>query len=185
MFSSSVHNRPMKFGERDRREFIVQDSEVALVAINDLSGNPIFLGRAKAGEPLDRNKWQIRFVTYDAAEGVTRVEWPLNDDSAASTDYVYVWNSLTDLTITTITQAATGVVTVSDLEDLDNGDKFIIQGVAGMTELNFNGSNIYTVANINVGLSTFEIQGIDTTGFGAYTSGGIVTYGEVINYTYE
>lgn len=184
MYSSSIQNRPMKFGEKDRREFIVQDSEVSLVAINDLSGNPIFLGRAKAGEPLDEPKWQIRMISYDAPQGVTRVLWPVDDENAASTDYEFVWSSLSNLTITGISQAATAVVTVDDLEDLENGDQIIIQGVEGMTEVNFDGANIYTVANINVGMSTFELEDINSSAFGMYTSGGEVIYGEVINYSY-
>jgi len=182
MSNRSVVNRPMKFGEKDRREFIVQDSEVSLVAINDLDGNPIFLGRAKAGEPLTDNKWQIRKITYDENGGVLRVEWPLNDEDAASTDYEFIWSTFATLTITGITNAATAVVTVSSIGSLENGDQIVIQGVEGMTEVNFDGSNIYTVANI-VG-STFQLQGINSTAFGVYTSGGTVTYGEVVNYDY-
>lgn len=183
MGNRSVINRPVKFGERDRREFIVQDSEVSLVAINDVDGNPIFLGRAKAGEPLDEPKWQIRKIFYDDAQGVIRVLWAVNDENAASTDYEFIWNSVSSpLTITGITQAATAVVTVSSIGDLQNGDQIVIQGVEGMTEVNFDGSNIYTVANIAG--ATFELQGINSTGFGAYTSGGTVTYGDFLEYTY-
>lgn len=182
MSNSGVINRPFKFGERDRREFIVQDSEVSLVAINDDAGNPIFLGRAKAGEPLDQPKWQIRKITYDAAQGVTRVEWPLDDQNAASTDYEFIWSSFQSLEITGISQNNPAVVTVASIGDLENGDQIVISGVEGMTEVNFNGTNIYTVANIAG--STFELQGIDSTGFGAYTDGGVVTFGEVLEYTY-
>ena len=181
--AKASQNRPFKFGERDRRELIVQDSEVSLVCINNTDGNPIFLGRAKAGEPLDDDKWQIRKITYDDAEGVTRVEWPDDPESTASTDYEFIWNSVSDLTITNISQANPGVVTVSSIGTLQNGDQIVIQNVSGMTEVNFTGSNLYTVANIAG--STFELQGIDTTTFTAYTSGGTVVYGEVVNYTYS
>lgn len=183
MASRTVQNRPFKFGEKDRREFIVQDSEVSLVAINDADGNPIFLGRAKAGEPLDQEKWQIRKITYDASQGVTRVEWPQNDESAASTDYEFIWSTVSNLTITDITQDNPAVVTVSSIDDLQEGDLIVIIGVEGMTEVNFDGSNTYTVANIAG--STFELQGIDSTGFTAYTGGGEVVYGEMLNYTYS
>ena len=183
MSNRGVINRPFKFGERDRREFIVQDSEVSLVSINDSNCNPIFLGRAKAGEPLSDNKWQIRKITYDDAQGVTRVEWAVNDEGAASTDYEFIWNLVAaPLTITGITQAATAVVTVSSIGTLQNGDQIVIAGVDGMTEVNFDGSNIYTVAGIAG--STFQLQGINSTGFGAYISGGTVTYGDVLEYQY-
>jgi Ubiquitin-activating enzyme E1 FCCH domain len=172
----------MKFGEKDRREFIVENSEVSLIAINNTDGSPLFLGRAKAGEPLDQPKWQIRKITYDEAGGVIRMEWPLNDENAASTDYEFIWSSFSSLTITNISQAATAVVTVSSIGDLENGDLIVIQGVEGMTQVNFDGSNVYTVANI-VG-STFELQGIDSIAFSPYTGGGTVTFGEFLNYTY-
>lgn len=183
--SNSGINRPLKFGERDRREYIVQDSEVSLVAINDTNGNPIYLGRSKSGTPLSDDKWQIRFIEYDSNQGVTRVTWPQDDDSNASTNYEFVWSSVSDLTITDISQDNPGVVTVDDVDDLQDGDQIVIQSVAGMTEVNFDGSNIYTVANVNDIANTFELQGIDTTSFTAYSSGGTVIYGEVVNHTYS
>lgn len=182
MTTASI-NRPYKFGERDRREFIVQDSEVSLVAVNDTNSNPIFVGRAKAGVPLDENMWQIRKITYDSNQGVTRVEWPQNGDGIASTNYEFIWSTITPLTITAITQANPAVVTVSSIETLVNGDSIVIQGVAGMTQVNFDGSNIYTVANIAG--ATFELSGIDSSAFTAYSSGGTVEYGEAVNYTYS
>ena len=181
--AKSSQNRPFKFGEKDRRELIVQDSEVSLVAINDTNGNPIFLGRAKAGEPQSDDKWQIRKVDFDSSQGVIRVTWPQDSDANASVDYEFIWYSVADLTITGITQDNPGLVTVSDISTLQNGDLIIIQEVVGMTSVNFTGSNIYTVANIAG--NDFELQGIDTTLFSAYGSAGIVIYGEVINYTYS
>lgn len=176
-------NRPFKFGPKDRREFIVQDSEVSMVAINNTGGCPIFLGRAKAGEPLDEAKWQIRKITYGSNDGVTRVEWPQNSESNASTNFEFIWTTVSTLTITAITQANPAVVTVSSLGTLQDGDQIVIQDVSGMTEVNFDGSNIYTVAN-SAG-STFELSGIDSSAYTAYSSGGTVTYGEVVNHTYS
>jgi len=183
--SRGAQNRPFKYGANDRREFIVQDSEVSLVSINNTNGNPIFLGRAKVGAALTDEKWQIRKITYDSNQGVTRVEWPVNNESVASPDFEFIWDAGSELTITAISQANPGVVTVSDLGLLVNGDKIAIQGVSGMTQVNFTGSNLYTVANINAGAKTFELSATDTTAFTAYTSGGTVTYGEVTNYTYS
>ena len=179
-------NRPFRTGANDRREYVFQDSEVALRTINDLNGNPIFLGRAKTGVSVDAPKWQIRQMSYDASQGVTSVTWPQNNDGNSSSNYEFIWQLEDNLTITGITKANPGVVTVSDLGDLVNGDKVIIQGVVGMTELNFDGADeIYTVANINSGAGTFELQGVNTSGFGVYTSGGSVNYSEAVNYTYQ
>jgi len=183
--SKTVVNRPFKFGEKDRREFIVQDSDVSLATINDTSGNIIFLGRAKAGTLVSENKWQIRKLQYDSNKSVIRQTWPQDSFSNASTDYEFIWSSITALTITGISQGNPGVATVSDLGTLQNGDKVVIQSVVGMTEVNFDGSNIYTVANIAAGPKTFELSGINTTAYTLYTSGGSVTHSEAINYTYS
>lgn len=179
----SAQNRPFKYGERDRREFIVQDTEVSLVAINNSSGNPIYLGRAKAGVLLADDKWQIRKITYDSTLGVTRVEWPTNLLGAASTEFEFSWANFTPLTITGISQANPAVVTVSAIGGLQNGDKIVINGVIGMTEVNFDGSNVYTVANI-VGL-TFDLLGVDSLLYAGYTAGGTVTYGNVLELIYS
>lgn len=181
--SSGPINRPFKYGEADRREFIVQDCEVSLVCINDTRGNPVFVGRAKAGVSLTKSKWQIRKVTWDATSSPTRVEWPQNSEGNASTNYEFLWNSDSDLTITGITQANPAVVTVSSVGTIQNGDQIVIQSVEGMTEVNFDGSNIYTVANL--GASTFELSGIDSSAFTAYSAGGTVIFGAVVNHTYS
>lgn len=85
-------NRPFKYGERDRREFIVEDSEVALRAQNDANGNPIYLGRAKIGVLDGEEKWQIRFIEYDANQGVTSITWPQNSLGNASSEYEFEWD---------------------------------------------------------------------------------------------
>ena len=181
--SKGGENRPFKFGAKDRREFIVQDSEVSVVSINDTNGSPIFLGRAKIGVALDEEKWQVRKIQYDTAQGVIRIMWPEDPDGLASSDYEFAWTTVAALTVTDISNANPGVVTVAAIGTLQNGDQIVIQSVSGMTEVNFDGSNIYTVANIAG--NTFELSGINTTTYTAYTSGGTVTFGEVVNYTYS
>ena len=71
----------------------------------------------------------------------------------------------TGLTITDITVANPGVVTVSDIGDLVDGDTVLIKNVSGMTEVN---DIEFTVAGISG--DTFEI--VNTTAYTAYTSGG-------------
>lgn len=68
--------------------------------------------------------------------------------------------------ITAITQANPGVVTANGHGFVDD-DVVIIEDVTGMTEVN---GNEYTVTRIND--NTFSI--VDTSGFTAYASGGIV-----------
>lgn len=68
--------------------------------------------------------------------------------------------------ITGVTQANPGVVTVVG-HGLSNGDHVWIDGVGGMAQLN---RRRFTVANVTT--DTFELLGLDTTGYGAWTSGG-------------
>lgn len=175
-------NRPFKFGDKDRKELLVQESEVALRAINDTSGNPIFLGRALTGSAASASKWQIRKMAFDSNGAVTSITWPQNDEGNPSSNYEFEWSSVSDLTITGITKANPAVVTVSSAGSIANGDKIIIQGVTGMTEVNFDGTNIYTVAGLAG--STFQLSGIDSTAYTAYSAGGSVVYGNVVNLTY-
>ncbi len=176
-------NRPDGWGPDNQRTLNYQTSEVSLVALNDSNGNPVFLGRAKTGTGLDEEKWQIRKITYDSNQGVTRVEWPENSRGANSENFEFFWNNENSATVTGITNANPGVVTTSAAHNFTNGDKVYFQDVVGMTEVNFDGTdNIYTVAN--VAATTFELSGTDTTAFTAYSSGGTVSDADVVNYTY-
>jgi hypothetical protein len=74
----------------------------------------------------------------------------------------------TTTSITAITQASPAVVTAAG-HGFSNGDRVFISGVAGMSQLN----NLeFTVANQTT--DTFELTGIDSSGYSAYTSGGAV-----------
>jgi len=87
---SSGINRPFKYGAKDRREFIVQESEVEYRAVNDANGNPTYLARAKLGTADGDEKWQIRKITYDANQGITAVEWA-EAGGIPSADFIFSW----------------------------------------------------------------------------------------------
>jgi hypothetical protein len=70
--------------------------------------------------------------------------------------------------ITNITQANPAVVT-SVAHGLITGDQVHLRNVVGMTEVN---DNTYTITVSDV--DNFSLNGINSTGFGAYTSGGSV-----------
>lgn len=89
-------------------------------------------------------------------------------------------------TVTNITQAMPGVVTVSSVAEDDsfylvNGMIFSFSGVQGMYEVN---RNRYVIGNLDTDAMTFSlytIQGFpaDTSAFNAYTAGGeinIISY---------
>jgi len=71
--------------------------------------------------------------------------------------------------ISAVTQANPGVVTTSANHGLANGQYVYIDSVVGMTELN---GHLFRVANQTA--TTFELEGVDTSGFTAYSSGGTV-----------
>jgi hypothetical protein len=70
------------------------------------------------------------------------------------------------VTITGATQANPCVITAA-AHGYANGDDVLIEAVVGMTELN---GKVYRIAN--KAANTFELQGIDATGYTAYGSGG-------------
>lgn len=71
--------------------------------------------------------------------------------------------------ISGITKASTAVVTTSTNHGFSTGDRVIISGVGGMYEVN---GVEYTVTNLTS--TTFQLSGINSTGFTTYTSGGTV-----------
>ena len=77
--------------------------------------------------------------------------------------------------ITAATKADPVVVTAAS-HGLSNGDRVYITSVTGMTQLN---NREFTVANKTT--NTFELSGIDGTGFDTYSSGGAV--GKIVEVT--
>lgn len=114
---------------------------------------------------------RIVSVTFDASEA-----------NGAGTSYVREIGLLFDnntlvtralfkqVTITGATQANPVVIT-SNSHGFADGDTIFITGVGGMTQLN---NNHYIVANQST--NTFELSGVNGTGYSAYTSGGKATY---------
>lgn len=96
--SNGAINRPFKYGPNDRRELIVQDSEVAFRAENDGDGNPIYVGRAKIGILDGELKWQIRFIEYDGNQAITSITWPQNSEGNASSDFEFEWDERANYT---------------------------------------------------------------------------------------
>ncbi len=77
--------------------------------------------------------------------------------------------------ITAVTQANPAVVTSSS-HGFSNGDKVFITGVVGMTEIN---NTEFTVAGATT--NTFELSGINSSAFTAYSSAG--TVGKIVEVT--
>jgi hypothetical protein len=79
------------------------------------------------------------------------------------------WQGVGPYNITGITQATPALVTAPS-HGFTDGQSVQIMGVQGMTEVNNDPASAWTIANSTT--DTFELLGIDSTGWGAYTSGG-------------
>lgn len=79
--------------------------------------------------------------------------------------------------ITAISQASPGVLTYSGADNFSTGDRCLLTGIVGMTEMN---NRVARVGTVNTGANTLQLltasgANQDTTGFGAYVSGGTIT----------
>lgn len=74
----------------------------------------------------------------------------------------------TAINVTGLTKANPGVVT-ANAHGFSNGDKVILLNVGGMVEVN---NREFTVAGVTA--NTFQLSGVNTTGYTTYTSGGTV-----------
>ena len=79
--------------------------------------------------------------------------------------------TFTPQAITAISATNPAVVTYVGADSYANGDRVAIASVSGMTQVN---NREFTVANVNAGANTFELSGVNATGYDAYVSGGTV-----------
>jgi len=77
----------------------------------------------------------------------------------------------TPLVITDVSNAAPPVVTFTPGSDPTAGDIVQIDSVVGMEEIN---GRAYVVGTV-IAATSFELQGVDSTTYGTYTSGGTST----------
>ncbi len=73
--------------------------------------------------------------------------------------------------ISGITKANPAVVTYVGADTYANGDRVYISGVVGMVEVN---GLEFIVAGVNTGANTFQLSGINSTGYTTYVSDGTV-----------
>jgi len=99
----------------------------------------------------------------------------VNSGKKVKCGWVYFYVTTTDssverdFAIDNITQANPAVVTTEDAHNLSNGQSVRIYNVAGMTEVN---NLIFEVTVLSP--TSFSLNGIDSTGYTAYSSGGFV-----------
>ena len=81
------------------------------------------------------------------------------------------WQGLGPVAITGISNSNPCVVTAPN-HGFSNGIEVNIVDVLGMTQINQDASQAYTISGVTT--NTFQLVGMDSTGFGIYAGGGIV-----------
>ena len=117
----------------------------------------------------DQNPPEDVQVTVNGATGPTTYKYAVTAVSDASNEEsLTALSAGTSYTITNITQADPAVVTFSATPTgLETGNEIEISGVLGMTEVNDRRFRV-----LEKTATTFELQGIDSTDFTAYSSAG-------------
>jgi len=134
--------------------------------IHPFGGASTRAGTAFVGEVVSSTQ-QSRLIGFQFNQVQTYVLEFADQKMRVIKDGGYVLEA--SIAITGITQANPGVVTTSGAHGLSNGDHVWIEGVAGMTQVN---RRRFTVAG--AGGTTFQLQGVDTTAYSTWTSGGTV-----------
>ena len=98
-------------------------------------------------------------------------------ETAGKTITAASWGTGTAFSISGVTRASPGVVTLTAKPTFNSGDVVVITGVSGMTQLN---GNKYKVASLSTSspwkftLQTTGGSNVSTSGYSAYSSGGTV-----------
>ncbi|MCK5604304.1 hypothetical protein KAR91_20615 [Candidatus Pacearchaeota archaeon] len=138
----------------------------------DLLTQPVILGAGTGASPyaIAQEAGSDIYRGYDPRLSDSTPRFNLSDFYAAAQYCETQVPDGTGVGVTNITKANPGVVSASG-HSHENGDTIMLTDVVGMTEVN---GNLYTVANIVAGVS-YELSGTDTTGFTAYSSGGLTS----------
>ncbi len=97
----------------------------------------------------------------------------IEQDKKVRCGWVYMYVNSTGtllkrkIAISAITQSAEAVVTTSVQHGFTNGEQVSFSGISGMVELNDTQAFITVISS-----TTFSLNGVDSTGFTAYTTGG-------------
>lgn len=120
---------------------------------------------ARAYGTIRNNKIEVATPGYGNVIKVTK-----STDISIDQNYLAAGSVSTYADISGITQANPAVVTTSTAHGLTTGERVYIAGVSGMGEVN----NLFFIATV-LTTTTFQLTGINSTGYGAYTADGQVT----------
>lgn len=131
-----------------------------VITSNDLKTGTLFWG--------DRNvqMWEANYATVD--ELTISADASGTDGSTISVSGHAQFQEFETFTVTGISKANPGVVTLSASHGLLAGEKIRLVDVGGMTEVN---DRIFTVASPSA--ANLSLSGVNTTSYTTYTSGGV------------
>ena len=154
--------------QRSTRKFLVADASDGweeVLTLVDKDAGSLALGEFRiSGVDADGAEYNVarlynRTLRLGSADGsFVKEAWSVAPAAGAPTE-----------AISAITQASPAVVTIGSTANMTTGETVTIAGVVGMVEVD----GVYTVTVIDA--TTFSLDGIDSTGFTAYTSGGTVS----------
>lgn len=172
------NNRPHQYVDADGFQVHSDRADLTLRASKEGGSQVIYLAYANAGSSETLGRWQIRKYTYDGSD-IIKVEFPNGDEN-----YVYVWDDGDQASITGATQANPAVITAVG-HGFFTGDEVEITGVGGMTELNGNFYLITVLTDDTFSLQDLDGNNVNSSGYGAYTTGGIAHKRTYANYSYS
>lgn len=143
------------------KTLIVRRCKVGTIGIDGASDGTLYVSVDR--ETTVRKRMMLRRIPVLAPSSGPL--WVTTSSSFASVN--------TNKAITAITKANPALVTAA-AHGFSNGDVIRIAGVLGMTEVN---AKTFTVANATA--DGFELQGVDSSAYSAYTSGGIAAKGRM------
>jgi len=139
-----------------------------------VTGNTITLANVDSGVEVDSTGFPARTSggTIEVAVAprqytVTAINNDTGEESLHSCD-------VRQILIASITQASPCVVTTIGGHGLRNLDEIEIEDVGGMTELNGGRFNVIWISYTSFSLQRLDNTEVDSTGYTAYTSGGVV-----------
>lgn len=152
------------------------------------TSNIVIVGYANHLALNSDSAWKTYFETYDASSNPVRMRF-----AERNNDWTHIWTTQAGVAITGASTANPCVIT-SVGHGLVTGDFIETDSMAagGMVEVNSDGygSKVYHVTRLTA--DTFSLQeaadpttNINSTGFGAYTSGGKFYRHEHLNFDYS
>ncbi len=135
---------------------------------------PFLIAPFKTGLDTDLEPWLLPQDAFEKIENAHIRHGIVEKRKGFSKLADIVHNDGANWDVTNITQADPGVVTVTSVAGLSNGDEIELRNVSGMIEVNGQRYLIAGIAGATFQLTDLDGTNVDTTGFTAYTGNGEV-----------